>query len=92
MIDNGILNLFLINPETKLLETIVHNKLKRDFKDEVFYFKDNYEIDFYIPEKQVIQVSYSIKDEKTRNRVVLNGYIRQHPAMPGTCPVSYNFV
>lgn len=70
-IDNGFLNLFLMNSETSLLENMVAVELCRRFgKENVFYLIEN-EIDFIVPdEKLAIQVSYSIKDETTLNREV----------------------
>lgn len=71
-IDNGLLNLFLINPETSLLENMVAVHLCRTYgKDNVAYYKDEREIDFVVAEKRLaIQVSYSIKEEDTLKREV----------------------
>ena len=72
-VDNGLLNLFLMNSETSLLENMVAVELCRRFgKKNVFYLNADKEIDFIVPdEKLAIQVSYSIKEETTYNRVVL---------------------
>ncbi|MBP3517427.1 MAG: ATP-binding protein [Parabacteroides sp.] len=70
-IDNGLLNLFLIDPETSLLENIVAIRLKQKYEDELYFYLQNIEVDFYIPaQKLAIQVSYSLKDEATRKREV----------------------
>ena len=71
-IDNGLLNLFLMNSETSLLENMVAVELCRRFgKKNVFFLNAEKEIDFIVPdEKLAIQVSYSIKDETTYNREV----------------------
>lgn len=71
-IDNGLLNLFLINPETSLLENMVAVHLCRTYgKDNVSYYKDEREIDFVVADKKLaIQVSYSIKEEDTLKREV----------------------
>ena len=72
--DNGILNNFLINGETKLLENIVAihlNKLYHNTEDEtrLFYYYKNVEVDFCVPEANLaIQVSYSIDDADTYDR------------------------
>ena len=67
--DNGILNLFLINPESKLLDNLVAIYLLRKYGEGVFYYNRNVEVDFYIPSEQLgIQVSYSIADLETRKR------------------------
>jgi len=67
-VDNGILMLFLHNQDTKLLENLVFIELKRRYQ-EIYYYKRNYETDFYIPEKDLlIQVSYDISDIETEKR------------------------
>ena len=74
--DNGILNNFFINGETKLLENIVAiqlNKLYHNTEDEtrLFYYNKNVEVDFCIPEEELaIQVSYTIDDPVTYDREV----------------------
>jgi predicted AAA+ superfamily ATPase len=81
-IDNGLLNLFLMNSETSLLENMVAVELCRRFgKKNVFFLNAEKEIDFIVPdEKLAIQVSYSIKDETTYNREVppLVKYAKAH--------------
>ncbi len=76
-VDNGILNLFLLNGETALLENMVALQLFRLFghdkdNDTVYFYNSNgYEVDFYIPEqKWAIQVCYSLKDTDTRKREI----------------------
>ena len=81
-IDNGLLNLFLMNAETSLLENIVAVELCRRYgKENVYYLNSEKEIDFIVPEENLaIQVSYSIKDEATRNREVspLVKFVKTH--------------
>lgn len=73
-IDTGILGLFLIDKEAMLLENLVALQLFRLYghnmdNERVFFYQDNYEVDFYIPEDELaIQVSYSLRDEDTRKR------------------------
>ncbi len=71
-IDNGLLNLFLMNSESSLLENMVAVELCRRYgKENVFYLNADKEIDFIIPEEKLaIQVSYSIKDQMTWDREV----------------------
>ena len=76
-VDNGILNLFLLNAETLLLENIVALALFRRYghdtdNERVFFFNKNIEVDFYVPEdKLAIQVSYNIsKSDDTRDREI----------------------
>ncbi len=67
-VDNGLLNLFLLDGETSLLENMVATALFRKYghdmdNERVFFYNSNVEIDFYIPEEETaIQVSYSISD------------------------------
>lgn len=71
-IDNGLLNLFLLNPETSLLENLVAIHLCRVYgRENVSYYKADKEIDFVVPEHRLaIQVSYSIQDADTWQREV----------------------
>lgn len=68
--DNGLLNVFLLDGETKLLENIVAIELlKRYGQDKLYYYNKNIEVDFYIPDhKLAIQVSYNIVDDSTFER------------------------
>ena len=69
-IDNGLLNLFLINPETSLLENLVAVHLCRKYgRENVSYYKADREIDFVVPDERLaVQVSYSIKEHETYER------------------------
>ena len=67
--DNGILNLFLYQPDTKLLENIVALSLHKRFGNSLFYYNKNIEVDFCVPDKGLlVQVSYDMKTEETRKR------------------------
>ena len=74
--DNGILSLFLMGGETKLLENIVAIQLNRHYHNtpdelRLFYYNKGVEIDFCIPEvNRAIQVSYSLDDLDTYKREV----------------------
>ncbi|MDY4645807.1 ATP-binding protein [Prevotella sp.] len=65
-IDNGVLDLFLLDGETMLLENIVALALFRKYghdsdNERVFFYNNKVEVDFYVPyERLAIQVSYSI--------------------------------
>lgn len=62
--DNGLLNLFLINKDSLLLENTVATHLKRNFNDDVYYFKSTQtgiDVDFYLPTNAcAIQVTYTL--------------------------------
>ncbi|WP_455624593.1 ATP-binding protein [Parabacteroides sp.] len=61
--DNGILNLFLLDGATSLLENMVAVNLLRKYgrSDAVFFYNQGIEVDFYIPEESMaIQVCYNL--------------------------------
>ncbi len=70
-IDNGILNLFLIDPVTSLLENQVAIRLRQLYADRVFFYNQNVEVDFVVyDEGLAFQVSYSLTDPDTEKREV----------------------
>ena len=67
--DNGILNIFLFNGETKLLENLCAIHLMKQFSNtdepRLFYYNRNIEVDFYVPESRLaVQASFDINDEE----------------------------
>lgn len=72
--DNGILNLFLNDKRSSLLENIVALHLYRNHKDSLYYLKSNkIDIDFYVSNSNLaIQVAYSIDEGDAYNREVNN--------------------
>ena len=61
--DNGILNLFLLDGNTSLLENLVAVNLLRHYgrNDAVFFYNKGIEVDFYIPDAYLaIQVCYDL--------------------------------
>lgn len=89
--DNGILNLFLFQGETKLLENIVAIELNHRYRNTseetlLYYYNRNCEIDFCIPsEKIAIQVSYNLNDEATYEREIgsLRKFLKTFPEYQG---------
>lgn len=71
-IDNGLLNLFLIDADPALLENLVAVALMEKYgAGAVYYYHNNVEVDFYIPEEGLgIQACYSLGDMNTRDREV----------------------
>ena len=76
-IDTGIINSIVPRSTLdygKLLENLVFIELKRRGSEIYIYSKPNCEVDFVVKEglaiRQLIQVSYSIKDEKTKKREI----------------------
>ncbi len=77
--DNGLLNIFLTDPESSLLENMCAIDLFRrygNFDDNLvepclYYYNKNVEVDFYVPDKNyAVQVSYSLAKETTKDREV----------------------
>jgi len=68
--DHGLLNLFLLNPESFSLETIVFNELSKRYPGNLYYLKDNFEVDFFVPDRMLVQVSYKMDESKTREREI----------------------
>ena len=66
--DNGLLSLFLMEPASFQLETLVFNTLRIRFGSNIFYLRNGYEIDFFIPGEVLIQVCYSLEEPATRKR------------------------
>ncbi|MDD3685511.1 MAG: ATP-binding protein, partial [Bacteroidales bacterium] len=67
--DTGILNLFLIDQKSKLLENLVYIELRRRFQSEIYFYKRIIETDFYVPDHNLlVQVCMSVKDYETRER------------------------
>jgi len=63
--DNGILNLFLIDGETSLLENLVAITLLRKYgrDNSVFFYNKGVEVDFYIPDDAIaIQACYNLNN------------------------------
>lgn len=73
-IDNGFKKLFsfsISDDYSKLYENLAFLHLRR-MTDEVFYFKQNQEVDLYakVEQKYLVNVSYQIEDEKTLSREI----------------------
>ena len=70
-IDNGILNLFLLDPATSLLENQVAIRLRQKYGSQVYFYNKNVEVDFVVYDEGIaIQVSYSLSDQETEKREV----------------------
>jgi predicted AAA+ superfamily ATPase len=70
-VDNGLLNLFLFDGNTSLLENQVAIRLRQQYGDELHFFQGRTEVDFYLPESKIaIQVTYSMQDIDTRQREI----------------------
>jgi predicted AAA+ superfamily ATPase len=73
--DNGLLNIFLTDASTSLLENLcaiaLYRKYGLDDEPRLFYYNKNVEIDFYVPSEELaVQSSYSISEMATREREI----------------------
>ena len=76
-IDNGILNLFLLDPNTSLLENLVAIQLRRLYGENVYYYHNGVEVDFYVPEKQLaVQACYNLNDTETTRKREVNALLQ----------------
>lgn len=82
-VDNGLLNIFLNNNDSVLLENLCAIHLRQNYSDEqLYYYNKNVEVDFYLPEeKTAIQVCYSLSDIKTVEREI-NAMVKLHDFEP----------
>ncbi len=82
--DNGILNLFLTDKESALLENAVAVHLRQNYGEELCYLKSSktgIDVDFYIPScKTAIQVCTEI-NETSHDREV-NNFLKASEVMP----------
>lgn len=70
-VDNGILNLFLLDPDSSLLENLVASTLRSRCGEGIYHYKKNIEVDFYVPDEELaIQACLSLEEEATRRREV----------------------
>lgn len=69
--DNGILNLFLSQSASKLLENLVAITLFKKFGGDLYYYNQNVEVDFIEKESGLaMQVCYDLNDEETKKREI----------------------
>ncbi|MCB2219425.1 MAG: ATP-binding protein [Bacteroidetes bacterium] len=66
--DHGLLTLFLQDPDSALLETLVYNHLRSKHSDQLYYLRNNYEVDFMVPGVSLTQVAYSLTNNNTKTR------------------------
>lgn len=82
--DTGLVGLMLLDCKSAQLENLVAIELVRRYGVEnVFYFENNVEIDFYVPdEKLAIQVSLKVLDDMdTRDRET-RAFVKLHNFIP----------
>ncbi len=68
-VDNGLVHLFVNNPDTLLLENLCAITLYKKYGSGLYYFNKGIEVDFFVPEEGLgIQASYRMSDETTLER------------------------
>ena len=68
-VDNGLMHLFVNNPDTLLLENLCAITLYKKYGSGLYYFNKGIEVDFFVPEEGLgIQASYRMSDEATLER------------------------
>ena len=72
-----MLKLFLLAPQTSLLENLVAIQLRRLYGDDVYFYHNGVEVDFYIPEIQLaIQACYNLNDTETTYKREVNALLQ----------------
>ena len=67
-VDNGLLNIYLTNAETSLLENVCAIHLRKKYEKNLYFYNKNVEVDFFIPdEAYAVQASYSILAESAHD-------------------------
>ncbi len=70
-VDNGLLHLFINNPDTLLLENLCAITLYKRYGSGLYYFNKTIEVDFFVPEEGLaVQASYRMSDASTLEREV----------------------
>ena len=81
-VDNGLLNIFLNDGETSLLENLCAIHLYQQYGEGLFYYNKNIEVDFYLPEEHTaIQACYNMSDLQTSEREI-NALVKLHAFEP----------
>ena len=70
-IDNGLLNIFLTEPDTSLLENLCAIYLYKRYGASLYYYNRDIEVDFFIPDEgKAIQVCFRLGEDETTKREV----------------------
>ena len=82
--DTGLVGLMLLDCKSAQLENLVAIELVRRYGVEnVFYFENNVEIDFYVPdEKLAIQVSLKVLDDMDTRERETRAFVKLHNFIP----------
>lgn len=81
-VDNGLLNLFLLENQSALLENICAIEMRKRYGEILYYYMHNIEVDFYVPEEDLaIQASVRLADQSTIKREV-DALVKLHKVHP----------
>lgn len=82
--DTGLVGLMLLDCKSAQLENLVAIELLRRYGQEnVFYFENNVEIDFYVPtEKLAIQVNLQVLDDMDTRERETRAFVKLHNFIP----------
>lgn len=82
--DTGLVGLMLLDCKSVQLENLVAIELIRRYGlENVFYFENNVEIDFYVPaQKLAIQVSLQVLDDMDTRERETRAFVRLHNFIP----------
>lgn len=81
-VDNGLLNLFLLENQSALLENICAIEMRKRYGERLYYYMHNIEVDFYVPEEDLaIQTSVRLADQSTIKREV-DALVKLHKVHP----------
>lgn len=70
-VDNGLLHLFINNPDTLLPENPCAITLYKKHGSGIYYFNRNIEVDFYVPDEGLaVQACYRMSDKTTLEREI----------------------
>lgn len=82
--DTGLVGLMLLDCKSAQLENLVAIELVRRYgMENVFYFENNVEIDFYVPDdKLAIQVSLQVLDDMDTRERETKAFVKLHNFIP----------
>lgn len=68
-VDNGLLSLFLADPDTSLLENLCAVHLHKLYGDGLYFYNKNIEVDFFVPDVGLaVQAAFRLADRETLER------------------------
>ena len=85
-VDNGLLHLFINNPNTSLLENLCAITLYKKYGKSLYYYNRNIEVDFYVPDEGLLLPSrflirhiHSYQDAGGTRQKIGGNLLAKHP-------------